>query len=98
MPPKKSAAAPRDISSEIERLRVAREETPAVASVPSARPRGLAPSVESIQKAKASEFPVAPATLSVGGGTGKGGEKKKTSATKARLMKMLAARKDNDEE
>ena len=50
-----------DISAELEKLRAAREETPAVAAVPSAKSKQMTSSVESIKKAKASEFPVKPA-------------------------------------
>ena len=49
-----------DISSEIDRLRGAREETPAVAAVPSVPPRRAHPAAESLKAAKESEFPVAP--------------------------------------
>ena len=98
-----------DISAEIEKLRMAREETPSVASVPSAPPRKLKAAAESIKQAKAAEFPVAPADS----GTKKGmprktarkayedtpSEKKKSSGTKAKLMKMLAAMdSDTDDE
>jgi hypothetical protein len=51
-----------DISQEIERLKVMRAEVPPVASVPSipeSKSR-MKPAVESIKKAKASEFPVMP--------------------------------------
>ena len=94
-----------DISAEIERLRVGREETPAPAATPSGRTRQMAPAVESVKKAKASEFPVAPAS-----GTKKGmerktarkayedvpSEKKKSKADK--LMAMLAEMTDSDDE
>lgn len=49
-----------DISASIERLRGAREETPAVAAVPSAAPRRNQPATESIKEAKRGEFPVMP--------------------------------------
>jgi hypothetical protein len=51
-----------DVSSEIERLRGMREETPAVAATPSAPHRNTEPAAESIKQAKESEFPVRPAT------------------------------------
>ena len=51
-----------DVSSEIERLRSMREETPAVAATPSAPHRNHEPAAESIKQAKESEFPVRPAT------------------------------------
>lgn len=50
-----------DVSSEIERMRRAREETPAPAAVPSAPDRKSKAAVENVKKAKAAEFPVAPA-------------------------------------
>lgn len=49
-----------DISKKLEALRLAREETPAVAAVPSTPARKIEAAAESIQQAKASEFPVAP--------------------------------------
>jgi hypothetical protein len=51
-----------DISSEIERLKGMREETPAVASVPSVPPSKskVKSAVESVKEAKMSEFPVKP--------------------------------------
>ena len=50
-----------DVSAEIERMRRAREETPAPAAVPSAPDRKSKAAVENVKKAKAAEFPVAPA-------------------------------------
>ena len=49
-----------DISQEIEKLRVARNETPAAAAVPSAPLKKSKAAVESIKEAKAKEFPVMP--------------------------------------
>ena len=49
-----------DISAEIERLRVGREETPPGASISSAPTKVSKSAVESIKAAKASEFPVEP--------------------------------------
>ena len=51
----------KDVSAEIQRLKVLREETPAVRAVPSGAPmpRGTA---EPIAVAKAEQFPVAPGT------------------------------------
>lgn len=49
-----------DIASQLERLRVAREETPASAAVPSAPPRRSHPAAVSIKEAKREEFPVEP--------------------------------------
>ena len=91
-----------DISAEIERLRVGREETPAVDAVPSAPPRKLKAAVESIKKAKAAEFPVAPASLDAKSGkaTKKAAapsEKKKITKME-KLMAMLEDMSDSDEE
>ena len=94
-----------DVSAEIQRLREAREETPAVSSVPSAPPRKMQAAVESIKKAKAAEFPVAPAT-----GTKKGMERKtarkayedtpteKKKSKMDKLMAMLDEMTDSDDE
>jgi hypothetical protein len=49
-----------DISSELNRLREMREETPAVASYSNVKAPREVSSVESIREAKASEFPVEP--------------------------------------
>ena len=49
-----------DISAEIERLKVGREETPPGASISSAPTRVSKSAVESIKAAKAAEFPVEP--------------------------------------
>lgn len=49
-----------DFSTKIEALRAFREETPAIASVPSAPVKKSMAAVESIKKAKAEEFPVKP--------------------------------------
>ena len=81
-----------DISAEIEKLRGAREETPAVSAVPSAAPRSLKPAVETIKQAKKSEFPVAPGSGAVEkrAVAKKGGEKKKAKEdVLERLMKLM---------
>ena len=49
-----------DISAEIERLKVGREETPPGASISSAPTKVSKSAVESIKAAKASEFPIEP--------------------------------------
>lgn len=78
-----------DVSAQIEALKRARNETPAAAAVPSARPRGMMSSVESIKKAKAGEFPVKPAAA-------------KATAPKARMsktqMRALLDEMTSDEE
>lgn len=92
-----------DISAEIERLRGAREETPAVSAVPSAKPRSMKPAVESIKKAKTMEFPVVPSE----DGVKKGGAVKKVASAPAekkkatkltKLMAMLEDMSDTDDE
>lgn len=52
---------PKDISEHIEVLKGCREETPAVAAVPSAPLRMYKSASESIKAAKAEEFPMRPA-------------------------------------
>jgi len=49
-----------DISREIERLKVGREETPAVAAVPSAPLKKSKSAVQNVKEAKKAEFPVVP--------------------------------------
>jgi hypothetical protein len=99
-----------DVSSEIERLRGMREETPAAAATPSAPHRNNEPAAESIKQAKESEFPVRPATKkevapkSVG--VKKGGKnivaaaKEKADAAplkmKAKLAKLLSMMDDDE--
>lgn len=52
-----------DISAEIQRLKGYREETPAVAAVPSAPHRKQETELHSIKEAKVKEFPLKPAKL-----------------------------------
>jgi len=66
-----------DVATEIQRLKGMREITPAVAAVPSAPNRKAKSSVESIQEAKAKEFPVKPETTD---GPRKAGRPKNSSA------------------
>lgn len=49
-----------DISEKINMLKGKREETPAIASVPSAPTKKYRSAVESVKKAKAEEFPIQP--------------------------------------
>ena len=67
-----------DISSEIEKLKAVRSDTPAVAAVPSAPLKKSRSAVESIKAAKSSEFPVKPET---------------TAAPKKKMMAPAAAEK-----
>jgi|694.fasta_scaffold07436_12 archaellum component FlaC len=90
-----------DISSEIQKLRSMREETPAVDSVPSAPVRKLKAAAETIKEAKRSEFPVAPADS---GAAAKKAVKpsavpeKKKNSKLDKLMKMLEEMSDSGEE
>ena len=52
-----------DISAEIESMRVAREETPHAAAVPSAPVRKYKAAVETVKEAKSMEYPTAPGPL-----------------------------------
>lgn len=97
-----------DISREIERLKVGREETPAVASVPSAPLKKSVSAVENIKEAKRAQFPVKPEDVkpkkgksSMGAGkpsaVADGGEKKKGVSKKDMMAKLLAMMESDDE-
>jgi len=90
-----------DISSEIEKLRVGREETPAAAAVPSAPVRKSKAAVETVKQAKAMEFPTAP------GPAAAPLKKKDNAPTKQgpnpakkqdRLARMMALMEESDSE
>jgi hypothetical protein len=85
-----------DISAELDRMRAHREETPAVAAVPSAPVRMSKCASETIKKAKAAEFPVAPMPLKKKAGAAAAAEPKKR-VSKAALMKMLAEMSSDSE-
>ena len=91
-----------DVSAEIERLRMARETTPAVDAVPSMPPKKMESAVKSVKEAKAAEFPVKPseAMTKKGPATAKKAvavpEKKKNM--KDKLAKMLAMMSDEESE
>ena len=93
-----------DISAEIEKLKVGREETPAVASVPSAPLKKSMSAVETIKEAKASMFPVKPAGAkksSMDAGKSSAKEEKKSAGgdkKKSKLEKLLAMMESSDEE
>lgn len=55
-----------DISAEIQKLKVMREETPSVSAVPSVAPQKYKAAVETVKEAKKAEFPVMPAGKSEG--------------------------------
>jgi hypothetical protein len=84
-----------DIAGEIARMREKRETTPAPAAVPSAPPKKMKSSVESIKDAKAKEFPVAPEkTKEPKKAEPKSAPKKKAGPSKADLMKMISEMED----
>lgn len=99
-----------DVSAEIERLRVGREETPAAAAVPSAPLKKSKAAVESIKEAKASGFPVMPDNGTKKGMPRKTARKafekspaaeaapaeKKKSSKMAKLLKMLEEETDEE--
>jgi len=91
-----------DISSEIERMKVGREETPAPAAVPSAPVRKSKAAVETVKQAKAMEFPTQPGPAAAplhkkDNAPVKGAPQKKKSGDK--LRKLLAAMmEDSDDE
>lgn len=96
-----------DISREIERLKVSREETPAVAAVPSAPLKKSKSAVESVKEAKRAEFPVVPESgktkksspMGAGkrGAAAAAGEKKKMGPNKKDMLAKLMALMDDDE-
>ena len=98
-----------DISSEIERLKAGREETPAPAATPSAPLKKSQSAVETIKEAKRMEFPQKPSaggkksamaagkSSAKGEGKSAGGDKKKSSKME-RLMAMMEEMSSSDEE
>ena len=84
-----------DISDELNRLREMRETTPAVKATPYALPRSK--EVETIKKAKASEFPVlADKKMKKKLGEAGAGQLKKKSTSKSKLLQMLAEMSDSE--
>lgn len=79
-----------DVATEIQRLKGMREITPAVASVPSSKNKGAKSSVETIQEAKAKEFPVKPDDM-VTDGPRKAGRPKNSSAFTPKPPKDVSA-------
>tara|TARA_R110000868_G_C10619398_1_gene742126 strand:- start:146 stop:481 length:336 start_codon:yes stop_codon:yes gene_type:complete len=83
-----------DISAEIQALKGHREETPAVAAVPSAPIKKSRAAVENIKDAVTSEFTMKPETSKKGStGTAKAASEKK----KSRLARLLEMMEDDDE-
>lgn len=85
-----------DIASEIERMRGKRETTPPVASVPGPSKKAYSSAVESVKKAKESEFPVKPSKQAAKEAKPKPvNEKKKIS--KSALRQMLEEMTSDEE-
>ena len=94
-----------DISQEIERLKVMRAEVPPVASVPSVpeSKSRMKPAVESIKKAKASEFPVMPSKAKESKGKKsapppKASSKKSPPVKKSKAERMLEMMEETSDE
>ena len=89
-----------DISAELERMKVARAETPAAAAVPSAPLKKSKAAIETIKEAKASEFPVKPVEAKdkkVKAAAPKTTvAPKKKSSKMEKLMKMMEAMSDSE--
>lgn len=81
-----------DVSNQIEMLKRSREETPAAAAVPSASSRVSKAAVESIKKAKESEFPVKPTRKMEPAAA-----PKKSRPSKAELLKMVGELSSDEE-
>jgi DNA-nicking Smr family endonuclease len=90
-----------DISSEIERLRGMREETPAIASVPSvpASKSKMKSALETVKDAKMAEFPVKPTTEKSKGKAkaGKAVPEKKKDSKLERMMKLMENMSSDEE-
>ena len=96
-----------DISAEIQKLKGMREETPAVAAVPSAPLKKSKSAVESVKEAKKMEFPIKPEDkmekpkpiskrMAVGKSSAASGDADKKKDKMARLMKMLEEMSDEE--
>lgn len=91
-----------DISAELQRLKVTREETPPAASTVGAPLKKSKAAVESIKEAKKEQFPVQPASEAKG--KAEKGKKvaveapKKKESKLAKLMKLMESMSDSDEE
>lgn len=90
-----------DIASEIQKLKGHREETPAVAAVPSAPIKKSKAAVESIKDAKASDFPMKPDQGITTPKKGKGKAPKDVVSTavekkKSKLAKLLEMMDDDE--
>jgi len=86
-----------DVSSMIQKLKVHREDTPAVALASPSGPKMYKSATESVKKAKASEFPLdmhadAPKAMKAP----KAAEKKETPVVKARAEKAVVVSERGD--
>ena len=91
-----------DISAEIEKMKVRREETPPVASTEGAKPKKMAPAVESVKEAKKKEFPVVPTESKAKSSKKSAPSEASAPAPKkkskmARLMAMMEELSDEEE-
>lgn len=97
-----------DVSSEIERLKAKREETPSVASTPAEKsPKKMMAKISDVKEAKAKEFPVKPSEpekkksgkkeVVVGGSGGSGETTMKASGKKSKLEKLLSMLESDSE-
>lgn len=89
-----------DISSEIEKLKLAREETPYPAAVPSAPIKKSKAAVETVKQAKATEFPVVPEGGDLKKGRAKkdpAPEKKKSNKGKDMMEALMKLMESDDE-
>lgn len=89
-----------DISAEIEKMKVHREETPPVASTEGIKPKKMKPAVESIKEAKKKEFPMVPTVEKASKGKAEAKEApvpKKKSSKLAKLMKIMDSLSSDEE-
>lgn len=90
-----------DISSQIEKLKTMRAETPGVASLPSAPMKVSKSAVESIKEAKAKEFPVKPMESKKEPAKKEASKKvesgKKKTLTKSKLRQLLEEMSSDEE-
>ena len=92
-----------DISTEIEKLKLRREETPAVAATPGAGIKKSKSAVETIKEAKKAEFPVVPVSKTEKTTKVEKAKKsievpKKKSSKLEKIMAMMEAMTSDEEE
>jgi len=86
-----------DIISEIEKLRGARETTPASAAVPSTKNKGVKSSAGSIKEAKMREFPTEPGKSPAKAAKSAAPAEKKKGPSKAEILKMISEMSSDSE-